>query len=867
MAGTGYAYEIVNRPEVIACLEEFASRVVASEARSWLLSRQFIKALTAPGYTIRLDPVRDREAIGRTLGAEEGSIRHLEEKLASGGDLRAFSIELFRRTGPDIGHLVDWLNALPTSDPRMIKKLSRVSVEAALEHARAWVSAKARLAVTALGSEKILIVLEPSPGKVWVELLNEAALLLESSAMSHCVDGYAHKLGCGTRILSLRNSVGKSLVTVEIIEAMGTRKVGQIKARSNAVPCRSVWSDIVELLNFLEVSDDLYDHLFNDTSRIGITRTPSGWALIIDVAERVEVFGVVGFGQGEAVHVISPDDFRTVIAVINGPRNWWRGNDGKSLVATPVGDCSKHTLAEQREVAKLMSEAEGKITSGGFKYLVLHQDKWTPWIDTVERWDLGTVEVLFRSGVIYLMTAHGDHIVAKIEKPNENDLMIASVINPERRLSQSASRRLVAALDALEVDYLDPASIRVCAEIKAKHGSRGWYFVPDHAVTRQASVAGLTGNWTVTPWHASLKVRGYEECSIALDSGIVLGVRLPILPNRRLIMEISRTLNALRLKAKQGRCAFLTSSASEEFRFASGRAEKFPYGVIFVDGRWRSVSSRKTFLKNNSRLIERGVCGKDYNDIALGWLMKLKGEDAEVDKALADHIGCWARGASVDDLRYRRLPLGWPRPRSDEVKNYLVEAPKLFNRMGAKDRKALITAARRFVKGIIGRTTRAKVLDWGRDDAVYEVVVAFREHFEATELARYAKWYLRGGREIVRQVDGCVDIDVAWHEIVAKANNRELRHLFASAVSSAFFRVRYRNEAITINSPDDARRWLDMIAMTRCHWDGASTQFVFRKVEEVVNGQTDSDWIGVRERIRDLAPEFTGDGELQVVAA
>lgn len=135
------------------------------------------------------------------------------------------------QTPPYSGVVVDWLRALPETDPRMLDKLPRVTWDQAVDHAVAWhEDLAARREDRGAGSAGTVdcTPVPGMPGWAWVHLVTKAALDHEGSVMGHCVGdgGYDdHAWPGGARpdrwdvdagIWSLRDPDGKSRVTVDL---------------------------------------------------------------------------------------------------------------------------------------------------------------------------------------------------------------------------------------------------------------------------------------------------------------------------------------------------------------------------------------------------------------------------------------------------------------------------------------------------------------------------------------------------------------------------------------------------------------------------------------------------------------------------
>jgi len=805
MAGTGHPYEVINRDEVDACLDELAGSVTFQEGRDWLRSRQILKIITAPSCVICFDKKNDPQIIRRHV-QDEAEANILIEKLSAGRDLRMFSRELLRYVGPNLSHLVDWLNHLPSGDPKMIRKLPRISYPAALLHAERWVSKMAREAAKSSFSGTVEVILEPYPGKVWLELLDRPALLSESSAMNHCVADYSDRLGCGTRFFSLRNHYAKSVVTVEIIESVNGSTVGQIKGHSNFAPSQEYREDIVKLLNFLNVRSELY----RDAERSAITHTDQGWTAMIDVAERIDVHGFAAFQCANIVYLISPDDFQSVIASIHGPALWWKSSERCQLTVSIVGEASKHTLPEQRMLATLANDETHQVAVHGATYLVKHEGRWSTWIDSCQRWEIEGVEIHYKDGVIYLLSASGRRVVAKIARPKA-EARYLEVDAPEeaRRPTSSDSRRLANVMSALEVEVMAKNAIKQHGGIYKRYESATWFYLPDYAKERKTSIKKLESvdmKWVVTPWHAALTTSyGSETCVIHFSSKRVCHVRLPFRPTVALMQEICRTMNALHLIPSDGHYVFCSTSEDDPSWVAREKKDKSPHGVIYVDRRWQRIDSVDTFTELYTKLGSRRFDDPTCNETALRVLCS--GDKPKLDHVIAAHLGAWSRATTLSEVRSRSNDHWLPASARNDSLRRLQLASEIFHLMSPKDQAAVMKLVRGYLKRVIGRTKRPR-LPFGSEHGVRDLIVGFWKEFRNKELLRYSRWFLAGYDHLIGRAGDCVRIDPRWFEIRESLKDASVSYAIKSHLRSAFWGIKYADRKVSIEDSVDAATWI-----------------------------------------------------------
>lgn len=127
--------------------------------------------------------------------------------------------------------IIDWLNALPEVNPRLLDRIMRITWAQAIDLAVEWhddLAARRDDGLAGSAGTADPTPVAGMPGWEWVHLVTRIALDLEGKVMGHCVGdgGYdRHSWPNGVRpedwdadagIWSLRDPEGKSLVTVEI---------------------------------------------------------------------------------------------------------------------------------------------------------------------------------------------------------------------------------------------------------------------------------------------------------------------------------------------------------------------------------------------------------------------------------------------------------------------------------------------------------------------------------------------------------------------------------------------------------------------------------------------------------------------------
>ncbi|MBI1689547.1 hypothetical protein [Methylorubrum sp. DB1722] len=230
------------------CAHTAIEQVDDLRAQSWLAQRlpavmsREGRIIHAPGNPLAIDdPVLlfdtefrpNPDWMGHPVIVAAQARREVCDRTAVVGYLRGELVVSYQafETPPYSGVVVDWLRALPETDPRMLDKLPRVTWDQAVDHAVAWHEdlAARRVDRGAGSAGTVDCTPVPSmPGWAWVHLVTKAALDHEGSAMGHCVGdgGYdQHAWPGGARpdrwdvdagIWSLRDPEGRSHVTVDL---------------------------------------------------------------------------------------------------------------------------------------------------------------------------------------------------------------------------------------------------------------------------------------------------------------------------------------------------------------------------------------------------------------------------------------------------------------------------------------------------------------------------------------------------------------------------------------------------------------------------------------------------------------------------
>lgn len=189
-----------------------------------------------------------------------------------------------RRLLTEYFEIADWLAALPTGAPSMLRKLPRVTWQQAIGHSRRWherLAKKGTEAVTAAefadGAE---VVLELEYGWRWVRLTTGQALDREGQAMGHCVGsgGYDDLVDADAPdgLYSLRDDRGRPHVTVEVRNGI----IEQAQGKSNTTPTGHS-ARLAELVQALDVDIEAMS-----PGRLGMARVDGQ---LMPIAQALEV--------------------------------------------------------------------------------------------------------------------------------------------------------------------------------------------------------------------------------------------------------------------------------------------------------------------------------------------------------------------------------------------------------------------------------------------------------------------------------------------------------------------------------------------------------------------------------------------------
>jgi len=848
MAGTGHEYEVVNIDRVVAALGSFASAVPYPEGKAWFGTPRLLRYVTAPTFVARIAGREAEEAIaGHVADPCEREI--LLRKLSEGRDLRMFVPEFLERLGPDLGHVADWIAALPKDDPRMVPKLRKVDVAAAVLHAGRWVSRMARKAAIA-GRGTVEVVCDADSGRIWVELKDEDALSAEGWRMSHCVYGYGSHLAAGTRIFSLRITADRPVVTVELVPVGGRMAVRQVKGFGNKAPLPRYFRDIAEFLNHMGIADQ--DG--RDVSGLGILRDPTGhWRLIHEVAKRIDVAGMAGYSNGREMHLVSPIDPERMVAVVTELPEWASvaGNRKQTLISG-AGDARFHTLTEQRAIARLASEM-GIEKVKDLPYLVPDgAGGWLPWVDTCLEWRIGEARFLTRDDAVYLMNESMRDILVAVAPgtvPGLDDL-VAKVAAGQREWSAGEVRNLAAVLDFLGVERLEDPE-RSLSRAGLHSGPRGrWFRFRDVAVEHPCAYESPDGRrlrWLVAPYRIALcEERGELAVAHRDEHGRVHCLTGAWSSARDLMAEACRLLNDLGIvAAPEYASRYVSAPRWTEADKGEG------YAVVCLGGVWRVVDSWRGLLaalrKVGRTRYRDGTCF----ETAIR-LLPEPGADPDADRAMARYLAGWAAKAGKHELYMQDYVFHKDRP-LESGEGRLRAAAGLIDHLAPGERKAVAKAVETMMRNVMGSSRSPKGLfSISRQERIREFMLLFRHDLGAKFLGRAVAWSLWALSNILTEEKAAAKIDARWFEVFERVQgNRRARSAIREAAMSTYWRLKTHPENVSIADPKDVDDWVRCLE-TAYFWCRSDIVKALGVLDETVASRhSGEEWEQARARIAD----------------
>ncbi len=743
MAGTGHLYEILNVEAVHEVLAAHIEVISYSEGRAWFSSPTVLRFMTSSRFVTSVSSEVLQEMIPEAALSEPERAMLLR-KAGEGGDIRIFVKPFFANLGPDLAHLADWVNALPDTDPLLVPKLRRVNFDAALRMSEHWsrAAARRRLSPEAVTLGDIEIICDSLGGRVWAELKDNDALVVEGYQMQHCVGSYGSRLRSGTRIFSLRDHTAQPLVTVDVSSHPYDPEcllAGQIRSRLNARLPAYLRDDVALLLNHLGVKQE---RAF-ETAASGLVLNDNGqWANLIACSEHVEIEGLPGLAVDNEVHVLSPFNPDRTIALVKGVKCWPEARERPlSIIGRPSVISTRDDLsnAEQRCVAKL-ANASWRTGGVGAPFLSLTAEGFKTWLDQCRP--------VVRGGRACLIDGRGAVHVVKDEDaaplltivPTTPKLGINGFeATPPERPHQWSATEIRAIADVLNdfagVVFRDKETRQSLTNAGLVQTSLGWARYQDHVTFTESPVIGPHGHyvWARTPWSLSLLPLSKKQeahtahpvVTIFLDD---TGRVFEISHHRSggLLDDVPRALHELGILPADGFCVDRSFSG-----FRKGTPIVYPV-LVYVDGRW-------TFIQDQGHAEQIATSCLDGPDspsfcsliVALceHRVMNLDVGARYLPAWLERHMAAMADGVFTlvtTETLTRRLAL----------------AAEVLDIMKPRDAALCVRLASRVMRTVMGRTRRPRPSSG--DDIIRDLLRSYGARLPAKLMARAADWSLQG---------------------------------------------------------------------------------------------------------------------------
>jgi hypothetical protein len=639
MAGTGHSYEVSNpgaaRLAVISLVAQARSRDLAP-AVDWLNTRHFLKYATGPAFTYELTAHHLLSA----TEAEEKDPRLLG-KLASGGSVRRFTEEGLKTVGPDFSHIFDWIADLKRSGSRDYEKVARMSTEVVISKAREWTRRLAKRHDGARGETRPVLAL--ADGLCWHELLDAAALAHEGAVMDHCVggNGYTGQLHSGkSRIFSLRNEDGRSILTLELVRrdrlstpAWIAWTLGQVQTKGNGGLPFSYCHHVIHILNEIVVADDL-----RAGSRYNLVRQDERrWTSVFDTWKSSLLHGHAVYTDGHQMLVSSRIDPSRPLFVLADDRRSsdWFGRDkvDATVSARDVGGLPPH-YDDQTDAANFLNRLGVKRHYVGWLGIDVDRGILVPAVDLYEEFSVGGARAYKDdTGTVYVPhTSDRARLLMKFAKGSFRSAE-AEVIT-EQRISRVEALNCLSLMTACEVRGFRRTNNISTTERGGDPTERfkdtyspvlteaGWRsFALDRTVLKAVR---SEGEWLVAPYRIVYAAGRIEriEFSIAAD-GVTITGGYGWAMNPEHAREIARFLD---------RGGFVCHSPIVGNSYGPERSTVFLQG----GGKWTWFDTPQRFRTVARRLLDRHEAGTKMSTRELSVLLAQARTHSKKDKRLLD---------------------------------------------------------------------------------------------------------------------------------------------------------------------------------------------------------------------------------------
>jgi PcfJ-like protein len=832
MAGTGHPYEVANLSTVYQSLALFGKQIPYCEGQDWFLSKHVIRYVTSPQFVAYLHVGPSDEDC-----PDETERAFLESKINTGGDVRIFAPEFLRATGPDFGHIIDWLIALQEVDPSFIRKLHKVTVPVAVEMASAWSLASARKAARHKESGKIGEPMDACKGRLWVEMLDESALKYESAHMNHCVHSYANRLPQGTRIFSLRNAHATPLVTVEIVKGIET-EARQIRGPGNSIPPYSYVDDVIILLETLKVSVDHY----REVAQMGIGRNHHGiWQPLHMSSQRMDISGIPCLLNNDELYICSSLNPSQIIARIIGlsfslttkQAVFQRCN---YAVLTLCGE-RRPSLVEQKAIAQVVNyltedkEECRSLTKGELRLpaeiqrhhggaLIQLGYTWTSWTDICSREYHGEVECLRESSNKLHVVRENDESIILVTITQEMKSFciqwenVAYGTGPHRIWSDLDVKRVLSVMNALDIQRIKGAergadgrhlSDGGLTEVKLYKWKSQWVREADYLSEEEAGELDMI--WRVTPWNKCLdhKNKNNSLCtSLSMDEEGRLFYYQVFHPYAE---EAARFLNLHDIQPSR-------YSSWSQTRWPSKKNNCSQSPVLArMGGLWSAFYLPEEIMFKACQLGKKWFSDPDTNEAVIS-LSPIIGEAGANEEILAHHLTAWA-------LRLKKMMREYGREFESMSKlsfgettvNRLILAAQLIHKMTPREKQIIITSIVAFIQGTKGKRKHTYMLS----DKIIALLIESWYFLPPKFLDTIAEWALRFNVFVKNKhpVEQCIRI------LEREANLHvwsRRRHALHEAASSEVFAFARRPCEYPVTNPYDANLWIRLIEQVLDHY-------------------------------------------------
>lgn len=619
MAGTGHEYEIANIADVKASIDALIATAQADPAAvAWLSGRSFLRYATSAPFVFKAKKCLYMPFLDDVSEAERAFILR---KLKDGGDVRIFASAEFRRAGPDVDHILDWMAHLKETRPSDHAKIPRMAADDLIRKVAGWIRPKSRK--TKLPEGLLSHVLDTGDGYTWVELMDRAALLAEGDAMNHCVDkpSYIHELEMGrNRILSMRDSEGRRLLTMELRggdDRHAPLYIRQIQAFGNQTPPEGAVRSICDILNHLSVTPA---HS-NQERRAKIAHVAGqGWQSIYKTWKRIEHAGLECITDGEDLVFMSPvQPGKPLVNVTSFLKGGIRiiGDEisipETCLFRVRLADERHFPIDELRVAASVARLFHAQIDNASFS--IDSKGECVPFVDTLIQQEANGI-VFLRDpltenayvthlkdkALVYLEIGRTPRFRSEESTPTFGAL--PAWISNIARLKPEDFRRCLSVMSVMKAsEFGTPARAmhdvaRLYEPVRTPDGE--WHPFLLEATRRDTRNPDI--HWLETPYRLAMYRNGRRQIDFDIHSGELRS--LPYLwPDKIDCAEIATRFNTLRIRPADniwfGRLGTRLSHKRDVDKAH----------IVFIGGKWKAARSQREILKmtDGVKSISRGA--------------------------------------------------------------------------------------------------------------------------------------------------------------------------------------------------------------------------------------------------------------------